>query len=444
MKKPFSWHVLTQPHKLAPPWQVGSWYEVSTESSRLISMEGTRGLAVLLVFFVHFHALFGSYVAPGSMAFMASHFMGLIGNTGVDLFFVISGYLIYGAVIRRRTTYPHFVRRRVERIYPTFLAVFGVYLALSWIFPGASRVHGPFWSGASYVLQNLLLLPGIFRITPIITVAWSLSYEFFFYLFLPLIVLLTGAWKWRPSARMAFFGFLGAGYLVGSVFLPRSHVRLAMFASGILLYEALNYERFRLRLSRRGEIAAAIFFFASLGIAYTLDTKGSWFAATFPGWTHGRTLLEGVPGYQGPYKTLFLSVSCFWFAAYCFGYGGFLKRVFSWSPLRYLGNMSYSYYLVHGLTLKGVAVALSRIIVPRPHSPVLFAILLVAGFCATWVCSSILFLLVEKPFSLTPRSAVGRAAGQVTFAPAPPCQITPEPLAVSTPLAADKRSELVD
>jgi peptidoglycan/LPS O-acetylase OafA/YrhL len=124
-----------------------------------------------------------------------------------------------------------------------------------------------------------------------------------------------------------------------------------------------------------------------------------------PGWTHGRTVLQGVPGYQGPYKTVILSVSCFWLAAYCFGRCGLLQRAFSWSPLRYLGNMSYSYYLVHGVTLKGVAAALSLVVLPRPHFPALYAGLLVAGFCATWLSSSVLFLTVEKPFSLTRRSA---------------------------------------
>ncbi|HEY6270837.1 MAG TPA: acyltransferase [Terriglobales bacterium] len=445
MKKPFRRRGSTEHRRLLPVSSLGSWYEVSNESSRLISMEGTRGLAVLLVFLVHFHALFSSYVAPGSFSFSASRFMGLIGNTGVDLFFVISGYLIYGAVIRQRTTYAHFVRRRIERIYPTFLAVLGLYLALSWMFPSASRVHGPFWSGAYYILQNLLLLPGILSVTPIITVAWSLSYEFFFYLSLPMIVLITGAWKWRPRARATFFGVVGIAYLVGSAFLPSSHVRLVMFVSGILLHEALNSGRFRLRLSRPGEIVAVLFFLASLGIAYALDTKGSWFAAAFPAWTHGRTMIEGVPGYQGPYKTLFLSVSCFWFAAYCFGYGGFLKRALSWSPLRYLGNMSYSYYLLHGLTLKGVAEAFGRIALPKPHSPALYAALLAAGFCATWVSPSVHFLMVEKPFSLAPRSVFGsRVFRRVAAAGSSDRKITPEPLAVAASAAADERRGLVD
>ena len=383
---------------------ISGWYEVSDERSRLISMEGTRGLAVLLVFFVHFHALFNSYLAPGSPAFGASHFMGLVGNTGVDLFFVISGYLIYGAVIRRRSSYARFVRRRVERIYPTFLAVFCLYLLLSWVFPAANKIHGSWTSEAWYILQNILLLPGIFNVTPIITVAWSLSYEFFFYLSLPLLVLITALWRWRPQARALFFGLIGATYLVGSTFLPRAHVRLTMFVSGILLYEALNSATFRRRLNRRGEIGAVVLFLVSLVVAYLLDTRGSWFNV-IPGWTHGRSTILGVPGYQGPYKTAFLGVSCFWLTAYCFGYAGWLYRVFCWTPLRCLGNMSYSYYLIHGAALQGVAALLHRLVSAGPRSPILYVAVLVAGFGATWIASSALFLLVEKPVSLSRRAA---------------------------------------
>jgi peptidoglycan/LPS O-acetylase OafA/YrhL len=125
-------------------------------------------------------------------------------SSGVDLFFVLSGYLIYGAVIRKKVSHLTFFRRRVERIYPTFLCVFAIYLVLSILFPEENKIPARSLAAAIYILQNALLLPGIFHIQPIITVAWSLSYELFYYLSLPVLVMMLGMRSWRSSRRSIF------------------------------------------------------------------------------------------------------------------------------------------------------------------------------------------------------------------------------------------------
>src|ERR1700682_2659244 len=125
------------------------FYELPGESNLLLSMEGMRGLAVLLVFFVHFHALFGSYVDTQSWVYAASRFLGVVGHTGVDLFFVLSGYLIYGVLMRKPVGYLKFMRRRVQRIFPAFMTVFLVYLGLSIVFSKENRIHGSFFEATS-------------------------------------------------------------------------------------------------------------------------------------------------------------------------------------------------------------------------------------------------------------------------------------------------------
>jgi exopolysaccharide production protein ExoZ len=151
-------------------------YELSDHPGRILSMEGVRGLAVIMVFFTHYHTLFGHYVSPQSFSFAVSRFAGTIGNAGVDLFFVLSGYLIYRAVIRKPINYVAFIRRRIERIYPTFLVILALYLVLSFVLPGESKIPRRPFTAAGYILANLILLPGIFKIQPIITVAWTLSF----------------------------------------------------------------------------------------------------------------------------------------------------------------------------------------------------------------------------------------------------------------------------
>ena len=136
-------------------------------------MEGLRGFAVLLVFCTHYVTLIGPWLNEASWLGHAADALHTVGNAGVDLFFVLSGYLIYGSLMARPQAYLAFMRRRVRRIHPTFLAVLAIYLLLSLVFPAERKIPADTADAAVYLLQNILLLPGLFPIVPIITVAWS-------------------------------------------------------------------------------------------------------------------------------------------------------------------------------------------------------------------------------------------------------------------------------
>jgi exopolysaccharide production protein ExoZ len=374
-------------------------YELPGESNRLLSMEGMRGLAVLLVFFVHFHALFGSYVDTQSWVYLASRFLGVVGHTGVDLFFVVSGYLIYGVLIRRPVGYLKFMRRRVQRIFPAFITVFLVYLGLSIVFSHENKIHGTFFEATTYILANFFLLPGIFRIVPIITVAWSLSYEFFFYLTIPLLVWILRMRTWRPIRRVMFFLAVWVTAVVYSLTVDPWHVRLLMFIVGILLFEAMQSSSVKQLLGRWGEMLSIAYFVGSLGVIYAFEVHQGLFAF-LPGYQTADVVLD-LQMNQSVFRVLVLSTSCFLLGLYSFAYDGILKRILSWDLLRFWGNMSYSYYLIHGLTLKALALVLSRIVAqPSVHSAILFWPALLLGLLSTWISATILFGLIEKPISL--------------------------------------------
>lgn len=368
-------------------------------------MEGMRGIAVLLVFFVHFHALFSGYLNPGTRLFEASHFLGMVGNAGVDLFFVLSGYLIYGALLRRQPRYLKFIWRRAERIYPTFLCVLCLYLIASASRPQISKVHGTAAFDAAEIAANVLLLPGIFHINAIVTVAWSLSYEFFFYLTIPLVVLVTRMAGWRRTWRILFFVGIWVCYLSYSFTVPTSNVRLLMFISGIMLYEVISSGSWKPFLkSETAEILSAVVFGSSLIFIYLLDVHR--LSSILPGADLGNTLLPGVVSWEGPYKVIALSLSCFLFTLFCIAGRGPLARAFSWTPLRYLGNMSYSFYLLHGAALHVLAYPLYRVLKPGGNAPVIFCLLFPVSFLGSWIASTALFALVEKPASLRTWSQV--------------------------------------
>src|SRR5437763_7782144 len=101
--------------------------ELPRGAGRERQIEGMRGLSILLVFMVHWHYVFDRWVPTESYAFSLTSPVCNVGHSGVDLFFVLSGYLIYGSVISKERPSAPYPKRRVRRIYPTFLCAFALY-----------------------------------------------------------------------------------------------------------------------------------------------------------------------------------------------------------------------------------------------------------------------------------------------------------------------------
>ena len=133
------------------------------------------------------------------------------GQTGVDLFFVLSGFLITGILLNARGT-PHFLRnfylRRALRILPLYYLVVGGYFAAGWIQAGFRETFSRMWWYFPY-LQNVGMTfwpgqvgePGHF---------WSLGVEEHFYLFWPCLVLLC-AERHLPKILLVIIA-AGAGF----------------------------------------------------------------------------------------------------------------------------------------------------------------------------------------------------------------------------------------
>ena len=87
-----------------------------------------------------------------------------------------------------------------------------------------------------------------------------------------------------------------------------------------------------------------------------------------------------------------------------------LGQAFCWTPLRWLGNISYSYYLIHGLALKGAFLALALLHPPQAHGLAFFLLLMPLMLALTLPPAIALFLLVEKPCSLVQAAAIAATA----------------------------------
>jgi exopolysaccharide production protein ExoZ len=343
-------------------------------AENMLPMEGLRGVAVFLVFLVHFATLAEPWFA--SVQWIASLIYGLhaVGNTGVDLFFVLSGYLIYATLMRRPQPFLAVMTRRLRRIYPAFLVVFAVYLVLGFALPSLNKL--PTTDLATWLIANLLLLPGLFPITPLITVAWSLSYELFFYLLIPIVIAGMQLRTWSAQHRIAGLVTV-SGLLFAYWATTGGHPRLAMFLAGMLLYELLGATRWRPPASL-ALLAAGVA--VLLKVVPTADSLGF------------------------TMKTLALFIGFGLLSWACIAQPkSWLGCGLSWAPLRWLGNISYSYYLAHSLGLHA-GFMIAKAVLPAGRWGLVGGVLLLpATFALTLVPSLLLYLAIERPLSLVPR-----------------------------------------
>ena len=361
-------------------------FELQTAGYRLLPMEGMRGISALLVFFVHFYSLFGSRAQSPRLA-DSFLFLGTIGHVGVDVFFALSGFIVYGMLIEKPIGYLTFIWRRVVRLYPVFTTIFVLYVILELTIAPNDRLAGSFGSNMVYLAANYLMLPGFFPIVPLITVAWSLSYELFFYLVLPLGISSLRLRAWPHNKRVVLVTAISIAHLALAGSGLVGHPRMVMFTCGILLRETISFRTIWSQPAwrRAGSIASLLAFAGALAVQ-GLSAEPT--VGRYSG------LVSDVQGWR---------LDLLFGATYALGYfalggDGFLAKWFSWDWIRWFGNTSYSYYLVHGLVLHILLKGFNLIRLPQSLSIPWFLLLAVFSFLATALGGAALFLAVEKPF----------------------------------------------
>jgi peptidoglycan/LPS O-acetylase OafA/YrhL len=155
-------------------------------TDRVGELDGLRALAILLV--VAWHYL-GVGDGPASIPWRIF----MVGRTGVDLFFVLSGYLITGILLANANSPSHFstfYARRSFRILPIYVVMLVIYLIGRQFGGSAAVLFGgplPWWSYA-VGLQNVWMAIDQTYGASWLAGTWSLAVEEQFYLFFPLVV----------------------------------------------------------------------------------------------------------------------------------------------------------------------------------------------------------------------------------------------------------------
>ena len=159
----------------------------------LWTVQVLRGVAALMVVFGHSQSAVGAVVASDGQVFVRSTFVPW--GAGVDLFFVISGFIIVhasGRLFGRAGARRDFVTRRLIRIVPLYWLVTTLFLALLAV---ATLKGGDRFPGLLAILASYAFLPadtyGEGRLFPVFDLGWTLNYEMLFYALLGLVVALT-------------------------------------------------------------------------------------------------------------------------------------------------------------------------------------------------------------------------------------------------------------
>ncbi len=148
------------------------------KNNRFLVIDGLRGVAAVIVMLHHylyrFHDQFGYNTDP-IIQFR-------YGFYGVQLFFIISGFVIYFSIINSRSI-SDFILKRLIRLFPTYWLC----LVITFIFVSVYHLSAESSPSLKEAIINLGMLQGIFNINHIDPSYWSLQIELFFYIFIVLI-----------------------------------------------------------------------------------------------------------------------------------------------------------------------------------------------------------------------------------------------------------------
>lgn len=294
---------------------------IDNKASYNLNLHGLRGLSAFWIFLTHVYlgsSEWGFYPHeswPRVFAWLLES-----GRYAVDLFFMISGYLITESLTRKGQA-GRFLKDRAIRIYPAFLAamlplaIVGMLLQQR-VFATTDPEQWPLM-----LLANLLLLPGAVDMEPILGVAWTLSFEMVFYLTAAGVFVLVRSKQRELGVALAA--------CVGLILFPH-YSGIASFYIGAFVY---LYRNSALRMLNR--------FHAPLLTLILILIL--WQGMFIPDYHRANVGLT-------PYFSL-LGIVCFalqlsFFNSVVAG-AGLVSRMLRSRFMQFMGTISYSFYLWH-------------------------------------------------------------------------------------------------
>ena len=326
---------------------------------KLSNIQVLRAIAAAMVVYIHALITFDAKVGPiGSSGFVAED----VGDLGVKLFFVISGFIIFNSSIRLPSglgSAIYFMVKRCIRILPLYwlaTTIYGVKLALQGEAPGVREY-----------MSSIFFVPysnsaGIMR--PILGQGWTLNFEMLFYVLTALLLLLRSRFRYQALiASLLLAVATNHIWLSGSALSFVTTELLLFFVAGILV------GMYPLRASPFGRVPALLVAVVALG-----------FAGVVP-------MLLTTPESVG--KVVIEWLCC---GAAVLVASAPVRNQSALRPVVLAGDGSYSTYLLHGFLMGPIArlLALTHLQVPLHVFAALMVVLCTAVgiFC---------YLYFERP-----------------------------------------------
>lgn len=317
----------------------------TTARGRIPELDGLRGAAILLVLFYHYVYL-TPHAEPGTFVERLQNFFGM-GWAGVDLFFVLSGFLIGGILLDSRTS-PRFFRtfyaRRFFRIIPLYYVWIGLYFVLTlsalsvFLTPlGGGREQSTIMPIYMFFLQNMTRnLHSNFG-TAWLGHLWSLAVEEQFYLFAPLAIYFVSRKKLVPLLLITILAAPAARILVFKISASHSiqymltPCRADGLSLGVLLAVGWRDNVWKTWVLRNRRLFFGITLLLMAGVISLAYTSASPYSFTMAVWG---------------FSTIDLFFSCLLVTVLLFP-EGFAGGIFRFPPLIEFGRISYCIYIIH-------------------------------------------------------------------------------------------------
>lgn len=336
------------------------------------SLTGLRGFAALWV--VLFHLQFAINDWSPAAAHWIWNFAGA-GYLGVDLFFVLSGFVLaynYPGVAAG-VAYRGFLVKRLARIYPIHVTLIAVLAFIAWCLPIIDMGDLDFATlGFGDLVKNLTLTHAWFGDNGFSWnfVSWSISAEWAAYLAFPL-VLLFATYVRRVSIAIviiaaAYSGLHGATSQTDVYQISLVRVGIE-FTCGVLVYRIAT-----MRPLRDGGLICAF-------CALALLLGGRWLEAR-----HKDEAMNWLPILM-PLLIYALTGS------------NFASKLLATDACRYLGRISYSLYMVHGIVIFTAAQILKHLALSARQNAEILSVVTLAG---SLLLASALYHFVEEPMRI--------------------------------------------
>ncbi|KAA5533649.1 acyltransferase [Taibaiella lutea] len=351
--------------------------------NKINSIQYLRAIAVLLVVFNHLFFI-RDYIGIKREASMLN--LQGFGAIGVDIFFVISGFIITYTASQKKGIEGaiDFAKKRFIRIAPCYYIASSflvLRIAISHFFHAASTADT---LNTSTLLKTVTILPvfdkGFFQ-TPILLVGWTLSFELLFYVIFSLLILFT--LKNRETYLLAIIVLLG---LTGTIF-PVHQVQLKFITNPIILEFAFGV----LICIMYRKIKAVSF---NINVGILIVSLLMFLALILFGYGDIRLVYKITDGDLAPLRVLLWGIPSAFFAASIIFIGKSNPyKIRENRLLLFIGEASYSLYLVHEYSFS----FLTRVIIYF-HLQQMNIILFIAISIMTALLSGALFhIIIERP-----------------------------------------------